>query len=196
MNTGPALPTDILRVFVAPGELPQVVNAEAERSRVERYPSHGFSTAMFDRAIDRLMKVADKVLLYRRHNDDDELVMSRERRSSLGERTEAPSHTPRPVGNSKSCPSAAVGRRGLIWRCRRHNEKSVADIIPDPVDPMPLSPKRRAGNGVPAAEALSFRPRFRNQPRPHLHESGSAATSGPRLRCRVRRISIPPPGAR
>ena len=68
------MPTDILWVFVAPGELPQVVNAEAERSRVERYPSHGFLAAMFDGAIDRLVKVADKVWLYRLHSDDDELA--------------------------------------------------------------------------------------------------------------------------
>ena len=63
--------TDVLRVFVALSKLAQVVDAEAERSRVERYPSHGVPAAMFDRAIDRLMKVADKGWLYRLHREDD-----------------------------------------------------------------------------------------------------------------------------
>jgi hypothetical protein len=75
---------DIFRLFVAHGEFAEVVNAEAERSGFERYPSHGFLLAMLDGAMDRLMKVADKGLLYRLHSDDDELVMSRERRSSWG----------------------------------------------------------------------------------------------------------------
>ncbi len=65
------MPIDIFRLFVAHGELAEVVNAEAERSGFEGYPSHGFLLAMLDGAMDRLVKVADKGWLYRLHGDDD-----------------------------------------------------------------------------------------------------------------------------
>ena len=63
--------TNVPRVLVDLGKLTQVVNAEAERSGSERYPAHGFLLAMFDRALDRLVKIADKGWLYRLHSDDD-----------------------------------------------------------------------------------------------------------------------------